>query len=67
MRSRKMRVSRQTDDRVEMDPDKRVRKAISLVFVKFRELGSIRQVLLWLRQESIELPSVSRKMMAGLV
>jgi DNA invertase Pin-like site-specific DNA recombinase len=58
---------RTADDRVEMDPDKRVREAISLVFVKFRELGSMRQVLLWLRQESIELPSVSRKMMAGLV
>ena len=42
-----------------MDPDKRVREAISLVFVKFRELGSMRQVLLWLRQESIELPSVT--------
>jgi DNA invertase Pin-like site-specific DNA recombinase len=50
---------RTADDRVEMDPDKRVREAISLVFVKFRELGSMRQVLLWLRQESIELPSVT--------
>jgi DNA invertase Pin-like site-specific DNA recombinase len=50
---------RTADDRVEIDPDKRVREAISLVFVKFRELGSMRQVLLWLRQESIELPSVT--------
>ena len=50
---------RTADDRVEMDPDKRVREAISLVFAKFRELGSMRQVLLWLRQESIELPSVT--------
>src|ERR1700719_380413 len=50
---------RTADDWVEMDPDKRVCEAISLVFVKFRELGSMRQVLLWLRQESIELPSVT--------
>jgi len=45
-------------DRIEIDPNRRVREAISLVFHKFRELGSIRQVLLWLRQERIELPGL---------
>lgn len=44
-------------NRLEMDPDARVREAISLVFTKFRELGSARQVILWMRQEGIELPA----------
>jgi DNA invertase Pin-like site-specific DNA recombinase len=47
-------------DRIEMDPDRRIREAINLVFRKFRELGSVRQVLLWLRQEHIELPAQAR-------
>ena len=41
-----------------MDPDLRVREALALVFRKFDELQSARQVLLWLRQESIELPTM---------
>lgn len=45
------------DNRLEMDPDARVREAIHLVFAKFRELGSARQVILWMRQEGIELPT----------
>ncbi|WP_276968420.1 recombinase family protein, partial [Metallibacterium scheffleri] len=49
---------RAPNDRVEMDPDRRIRKAIELVFRKFRQFGSVRQVLLWLRQERIELPSI---------
>jgi excisionase family DNA binding protein len=44
-------------DRLEHDPDQRVREAIGLVFQKFRELGTVRQVLVWLRQERIELPA----------
>lgn len=40
----------------EKDPDLRIREAIAFVFRKFRELGSIRQVLIWMRQERIELP-----------
>jgi DNA invertase Pin-like site-specific DNA recombinase len=49
---------RARNDRIELDPDQRIREAIGLVFRKFRELGSIRQVLIWLRQERIELPAV---------
>ncbi len=44
-------------DRIEMDPDLRIREAIRLVFNKFAELHSVRQVLLWLRQETILLPT----------
>ena len=40
-------------DRIEQDPDLRIREAIALVFRKFGELHSVRQVLLWLRQEAI--------------
>ena len=46
------------DGRIEMDPDQRVRDAVALVFRKFAEFGSGRQVHLWLRQEGIELPAV---------
>jgi excisionase family DNA binding protein len=45
-------------DRIEMDPDRRVRDAIDLVFTKFDEMRSVRQVLVWLRQEQITLPAV---------
>jgi len=45
------------DDRIEMDPDQRVRDAIALVFAKFSELQTVRQVLLWMRQEKILLPA----------
>ena len=43
---------------IEIDPDLRVQQAIRTVFSKFRELGSIRQVLLWFRREHVELPAV---------
>lgn len=42
--------------RIEIDADERVADAVRLVFRKFRELGSVRQVLLWLTQKRIELP-----------
>lgn len=44
-------------DRVEQDPDRRIRDAIDLVFAKFDEMRSVRQVHLWLRQEQISLPA----------
>lgn len=45
-------------DRIAKDPDERVREAIDLVFRKFAEFRSIRQVHLWLRQEEVPLPAV---------
>ena len=35
------------EQRLEKNPDRRVQEAISLVFRKFRELGTVRQTLLW--------------------
>jgi excisionase family DNA binding protein len=45
-------------DRIAKDPDRRVQEAIALVFRKFAEFQSIRQVHLWLRQERVPMPSV---------
>ena len=45
---------RSEDDRIELDPDLRIREAIAAVFARFAQAGSIRQVLLWFRQERIE-------------
>ena len=45
-------------DRIQKDPDRRVQAALSMVFRKFDELQSMRQVHLWLRQEKIALPAV---------
>jgi excisionase family DNA binding protein len=50
---------RSANDRLEIDPDRRIRKALELVFRKFRQFGSARQVLMWLRQEHTELPAVA--------
>jgi DNA invertase Pin-like site-specific DNA recombinase len=46
-------------DRIEMDPDRRVQDALRLVFTKFSEFQSARQVHVWLRDEGIELPAKS--------
>ena len=47
---------------IELDPDEHVVAAIRLVFRKFRELGSARQVFLWARQADPELPVVQRNL-----
>jgi len=39
-----------------LDPDRRLQEVIRLVFQKFRELGSARQVLLWMASENIHFP-----------
>jgi excisionase family DNA binding protein len=49
---------RGSNDRLEQDPNRRIREALSLVFCRFREIGSVRQLALWLRQERIDLPIV---------
>ena len=49
---------RSVDDRLEMDPDKRVREALSLAFRKFGEFGSVRQVAIWLCDEGVKMPMV---------
>src|SRR5271169_6527873 len=49
---------RGANDRLERDPDRRIREALALVFRKFSEIGSVRQLALWLRQEGIDLPVV---------
>ncbi len=41
---------------IEMTPDQRQRDAIHLVFRKFRELGSIRQVFFWFQHKNVEVP-----------
>ena len=39
-----------------LDPDRRLQEVIRLVFSKFRELGSARQVLLWMASQNIHYP-----------
>jgi DNA invertase Pin-like site-specific DNA recombinase len=46
------------DDRIEKDPDARVRSTLDLIFRKFAELGSVRQVYFWLDQQQVQLPVV---------
>jgi DNA invertase Pin-like site-specific DNA recombinase len=48
-------------DRIEKNPDLRVQEALQLVFTKFAEFQSARQVHVWLRDEGIELPAKSRQ------
>ncbi len=43
-------------NRIDKDPDRRAEEAIALVFAKFAQMQSIRQVHLWFRQENIALP-----------
>jgi hypothetical protein len=52
-------------DRIEQDPDQRVQDALRLVFAKFSELQSVRQVHVWLRDEDIALPVTSHSAAGG--
>jgi hypothetical protein len=53
--------ARAADGRAEKHPDARIRDALEMVFRKFAELGSVRQVLLWFRQEALTLPSAEER------
>ena len=46
------------DGKIELNPDRRVQQAIAMVFAKSAELGSVRQVLMWLREENLSLPTL---------
>ncbi|MBC9179111.1 recombinase family protein [Pseudoroseomonas ludipueritiae] len=50
------------DGRIEVDPDERVSGAIRMVFAKYRELGSARQLFLWARGAGLLLPVVQRNL-----
>ena len=52
-------------DRIEKDPNQRVQDALRLVFAKFAELQSVRQVHMWLRDEGIALPVASHSAAEG--
>jgi DNA invertase Pin-like site-specific DNA recombinase len=41
---------------IEKTPDRQVQQAIEMVFAKFRQLGSARQTLIWLREQELLLP-----------
>lgn len=45
-----------SDDRLSKTPDLRVRQMVELVFAKFFELGSARQVTLWLLDSKTQVP-----------
>jgi DNA invertase Pin-like site-specific DNA recombinase len=45
---------------IQMTPDRRVREALYGLFAKFRQTGSVRQTLLWYRQNQVPLPTWSQ-------
>src|SRR6266550_6230139 len=49
--------TRDLTGKVVFHPDQRVREAIQLVFVKFRERWSVRQTFQWFRDHAVELPA----------
>lgn len=53
--------ARTDDEGVEKTPDRQVQDDIGGIFRKFHELGSVRQVLLWYRDEKLPLPTLSRE------
>jgi hypothetical protein len=53
--------ARTEDKGMEKTPDRQIQEAIAGIFRKFRELGSVRQVLLWYRDEKLLIPALSRE------
>jgi excisionase family DNA binding protein len=49
-----------SDNQLEMDPDDRIRETLHLIFRKFAEFGSVRQVVLWMSDEGINFPTAVR-------
>jgi DNA invertase Pin-like site-specific DNA recombinase len=45
-----------SNDKLVLHPDRRVREAIELIFRKFRELWSARQVFMWFHENNIMVP-----------
>ena len=54
-------------ERIEKDPDQQVQAAVGIVFAKFAELQSVRQVHLWLREEGIALPAARHGAVEGRI
>ncbi|MCA1697803.1 MAG: recombinase family protein, partial [Actinobacteria bacterium] len=48
----------EADGEVLLHPDEAIRGAIAVIFERFAELGSARQVWLWLRREQVQFPLV---------
>lgn len=51
--------------RIELDPDERVVEIVRLVFRKFVEFGSVRQVYLWFAERALQIPVRQRKSRIG--
>jgi DNA invertase Pin-like site-specific DNA recombinase len=49
---------RTSNDRIEKDPDERIRASIDLLFRKFTELASVRQLYFWLCHQQIKVPVI---------
>lgn len=46
----------EADGEVLIDPDEAISGAIAVIFERFAELGSVRQVWLWMRREGVQFP-----------
>jgi hypothetical protein len=46
------------DGQLEKDPDSRVQSTLKLIFDKFFELGTVRQVLMWFIEEGLQVPTI---------